>query len=68
MVGVENLYAGVLGELSGSDPVQLLRKLVNSELGCIQHQRFFDLYCGSRRPRYKRKNGKKKTFKSRRKL
>ena len=68
VAGVENLYAGVLGELYGSDPMQLLRKLANSELECTQHQRFFDLYFGSRRPRYKRKNSKKSAFKSRRKL
>lgn len=36
MVDVENLYAEVSGKLSGSDPMQFLKKLVNSELECIR--------------------------------
>lgn len=63
VVGVENLYARVMGELFGSDPVQLIRKIARIELRSMHHMRFFDLYFGSRRPRYKRKNSKKKTFK-----
>lgn len=57
------LYEGIIHEIFHGEEMQLIRKFVNLELECIQHQRFFDLYCGSRRPRYKRKNSKKKTFK-----
>lgn len=59
---MENLYVGVLGELFNGDGMQVIRKLVNLELERIRRERLYDLYLESRRPRYKRKNSKKKTF------